>query len=442
LDISWYNNGKIKSIGNWATGATIDFVYDAMGNRINKIYDDGNDTITSTYYIRDAQGNVMAIYEWKNSDTLKLKELIMYGSDRLGTHNWQKLLYTNAGGVVPVSADWPMTPTLGRVGNRQFELKNHLGNVMATITDRKTFVAATNSYVPTIVTVQDYYPFGAPMPERSFNTQNYRYGWNTQERIDEIKGVGNHNTAKFWEYDTRLGRRWNLDPVIDPSESPYAANKNNPILYNDPAGDCPICPILFKGLAGLASASVEAGVQFSIAYSQPNATATSALKKLDAADITIAFVEGAATNGTNIPKILGRKAIAEGLKASIDRTEERGVEIVGGDKSIVDAGIDFGAGMTGNKASGAVMKSVEKEVAKDISSSTFKTLTKAEQQTLREVKNVVTGTTVRTGVEAVTGTATGIVGEKFTNKNIPTFTQPETSSTPSDATRVAPPFQR
>ena len=41
----------------------------------------------------------------------------------------------------------------------------------------------------------------------------------------------------FWEYDSRLGRRWNLDPIQLESESPYACFGNNPILYSDPNGD-------------------------------------------------------------------------------------------------------------------------------------------------------------------------------------------------------------
>jgi hypothetical protein len=65
----------------------------------------------------------------------------------------------------------------------------------------------------------------------------YRYGFNGQEKVDEISGVGNHNTALFWEYDTRLGRRWNLDPVVKPWESGYASLLNNPIHVIDPFGD-------------------------------------------------------------------------------------------------------------------------------------------------------------------------------------------------------------
>ena len=67
---------------------------------------------------------------------------------------------------------------------------------------------------------------------------NYRFGFNGQEKDDEIAGKGNFNTAEFWEYDSRLGRRWNLDPVEDVGVSPYACFRNDPIHLSDPNGDC------------------------------------------------------------------------------------------------------------------------------------------------------------------------------------------------------------
>ncbi len=70
----------------------------------------------------------------------------------------------------------------------------------------------------------------------------YRFGFNGQEKDNEISGLGNHNTAEFWEYDTRLGRRWNLDPVDQISVSNYAVFRNNPIILTDVDGDCPLCP--------------------------------------------------------------------------------------------------------------------------------------------------------------------------------------------------------
>ena len=49
--------------------------------------------------------------------------------------------------------------------------------------------------------------------------------------------MGNSYTAEFWQYDPRLGRRWNIDPKSNPSISSYAAFENNPIFYIDPKGD-------------------------------------------------------------------------------------------------------------------------------------------------------------------------------------------------------------
>jgi hypothetical protein len=64
----------------------------------------------------------------------------------------------------------------------------------------------------------------------------YRYGFNGQEKSDEIAGEGNHTTAEFWEYDTRTGKRWNVDPIVYPWQSPYAVLNNSPLYFVDPFG--------------------------------------------------------------------------------------------------------------------------------------------------------------------------------------------------------------
>jgi hypothetical protein len=65
----------------------------------------------------------------------------------------------------------------------------------------------------------------------------YPSGFNGQERDDEIAGVGNFNTALYWEYDTRLGRRWNVDQVKKPWQSGFACFSNSPIWKLDPKGN-------------------------------------------------------------------------------------------------------------------------------------------------------------------------------------------------------------
>lgn len=75
------------------------------------------------------------------------------------------------------------------------------------------------------------------MAGRSFSSDSYRYGFNGQEKDDEVTGnSGTSYTAEYWQYDSRLGRRWNIDPVVKPWESPYAAFSNNPIFLIDPTG--------------------------------------------------------------------------------------------------------------------------------------------------------------------------------------------------------------
>ena len=71
--------------------------------------------------------------------------------------------------------------------------------------------------------------------DHSYNP--YRFAFNSQEKTDEIAGAGNHNTALFWEYDTRTGRRWNRDPKPTVGISDYGCFANNPIFNEDILGD-------------------------------------------------------------------------------------------------------------------------------------------------------------------------------------------------------------
>ncbi|MCC5943551.1 MAG: hypothetical protein JJT94_01345, partial [Bernardetiaceae bacterium] len=86
-----------------------------------------------------------------------------------------------------------------------------------------------------LVSATDYYPFGMAIHSRSWQSEGYRFGFNTQEKTPEI--APDTYTAEFWQYDSRVARRWNVDPVFVEWESPYAVNRNNPIGFSDPFGD-------------------------------------------------------------------------------------------------------------------------------------------------------------------------------------------------------------
>jgi len=99
-------------------------------------------------------------------------------------------------------------------------MTDHLGNVLATVLDRKTGhnpgggATKYDYYNPDISSAQGYYPFGQRMKEwnNTVGDTVYKYDYNGQRREDAIAGAFNHNTAMFWEYDPLLARRWNRDP--------------------------------------------------------------------------------------------------------------------------------------------------------------------------------------------------------------------------------------
>jgi len=130
-------------------------------------------------------------------------------------------------------------------GHKQYHLSNHLGNVLVTLQDRKEPIiigggpvgSFADLYHPYIVTATDYYAFGGSMEGRSIDAENYKFGMNTQEKDDEVYGEGNSTTAEYWQYDSRLGRRWNVDPRPNVSISSYACFGNNPIFSADINGD-------------------------------------------------------------------------------------------------------------------------------------------------------------------------------------------------------------
>ena len=87
-------------------------------------------------------------------------------------------------------------------------------------------------------TISDYSPFGVLLPERIVNTGDFRYGFQGQERDDEVKGEGNSVNFKYRMHDPRVGRFFAVDPLADQAAgwSPYRFCFDNPIMYIDPDG--------------------------------------------------------------------------------------------------------------------------------------------------------------------------------------------------------------
>lgn len=249
--IQWNVYGKIRSVTRLAGSGkpNLAFEYDAAGNRIAKTVQlPGDPYCTTTWYVRDATGNNLATYEyrWKPADpgngyTLNLLENAIYGSSRLGlVERNVDMLAANTNEIARV------------IGNKRYELANHLGNVIDVVSDKKQPVDDGNYdvdghynslrdgkidyYKPVVLSSANYDPFGMVMPNTNYSSSTYRYGFNGKEKTDEVTGsTGVTYDYGFRIYDARIARFLSVDPLTAHYSfyTPYQFAGNSPIAAID-----------------------------------------------------------------------------------------------------------------------------------------------------------------------------------------------------------------
>jgi len=252
----WTVYGKVKKIVKYSpldttASDSIVFEYDPLGNRLEKrnyihqlplchvcLATPISDTVK---YIRDASGNILAVYDRKR-DTVRLTELDLYGSKRIGVIDTVMRMKKPSVGYGPFDS----LRIAYLEGQRQYELTTHLGNVLATVSDRKIPID-TNSlgyaqyYLANVINAQDYYPFGMIEPGRQYailGDSAYRYAFNGKLHDDNIYGKDNSYDYGMRFYDPRLGRFMSVDPLRMkfPELTPYQYSSNSPIQYIDMDG--------------------------------------------------------------------------------------------------------------------------------------------------------------------------------------------------------------
>ncbi len=245
--IEWTVYGKISKITK-TNGTVITYTYDAGGNRQSKKVGGAASGNGETWYVRDATGNVISVYtvgdNTVNSGAMTLTELDLYGSSRLGmlrprinmTATAPARTYMNGLGSVGYSSIFMR-------GRKLYELTNHLGNVLATISDKKIGVPSGSTisyYTADLVSAQDYYPFGMLQINRSYTagSAKYRYGFNGKENDNEVKGDGNQQDYGMRIYDPRVGKFLSVDPLYKsyPWYTPYQFAGNKPTRFIDRDG--------------------------------------------------------------------------------------------------------------------------------------------------------------------------------------------------------------
>jgi hypothetical protein len=169
-NIVWRKDGKIHEIirTNGSQKPNLAFMYDEGGTRIAKIVKHaGTIEWEYTHYVRDVSGNVIAIYEQikipTDDNVLILAEHTLYGSKRVGVIkqniDLQQSISTGNG---LITKTWDR-----RRGNKNYELANHLGNVINGVSDLKIRVGVSvnstivfSHYEADVRFASDYYPFG------------------------------------------------------------------------------------------------------------------------------------------------------------------------------------------------------------------------------------------------------------------------------------------
>ena len=237
--VEWTVYGKIRGIHK-TDGTQIVYAYGPSGNRASKTVNG-----LTTWYVRDAQGNVMGVYSSPpEGGGGYWREQHLYGSSRLGTWN-PNVNLSNTNGT----AAWDTT------GKKSYELTNHLGNVMATISDKRlqhsTDGTAIDYFDADVQSAQEYYAFGSIIPGRTYLSPvggvggGYRYGFNGKENDNEVKkdqdgnpNVGTQQDYGMRIYDSLTGRFLSVDPLTAkyPWYTPYSFAGNMPIRFIDMDG--------------------------------------------------------------------------------------------------------------------------------------------------------------------------------------------------------------
>jgi RHS repeat-associated protein len=187
-----YNQLNLPKKITFGTGNTIEYIYNAAGQKLEKNVKEGT-TTTNTSYLGGFQykDNVLEFFPTAEG------------------------YVKNTGGAL----------------SYVFQYKDHLGNI------RLSFAKNPTTQVLEIIEENNYYPFG--LKHKGYNdyvATNNSYKYNGKELQDEL-GLGVYDYGGR-NYDPALGRWMNIDPMAEMSRrwSPYNYAYNNPTRFTDPDG--------------------------------------------------------------------------------------------------------------------------------------------------------------------------------------------------------------
>lgn len=250
---------------NPATGPSLNTDNDSIPNYLDN--DDDNDTVYTQYEVSVSGSNGNPGITPVDTDSDSIPNYLDLDDDNDGYATWETtetvpgdsdhnpftdMMDSDLDGIpnhidrdhnlYPPAETPVMTNYQNVIGDKSYELANHLGNVLVVVNDKKIPELDTNGdlvyFNADIESYSDYYPFGSLLPGRHFVSEKYRYGFQGQEMDDEVKGEGNSIDLGERIHDPRVGRFFAIDPLSSkyPYYSPYQFAGNTPIVAIDADG--------------------------------------------------------------------------------------------------------------------------------------------------------------------------------------------------------------
>ncbi|MCD0472578.1 DUF6443 domain-containing protein [Flavobacterium sp. JAS] len=206
-----------------------DYTYDANGNMIT----DKNKNITAITYNQlnlpkkitfGTTGSIEYIY---NAAGQKLEKIVTEGTVTTNTNYLDGFQYKNTVLEFFPTAEGYVKNTAGAL-SYVFQYKDHLGNI------RLSYAKNPTTQVLEIIEENNYYPFG--LKHKGYNDNvptGNKYKYNGKELQDELSlnlyDYGARN------YDPAIGRWMNIDPLAENyfEKTPYMYAGNNPLMFVD-----------------------------------------------------------------------------------------------------------------------------------------------------------------------------------------------------------------
>ena len=203
MSTTYFYHNMPKTI-TFDNGNTINWLYDASGNKLTKTTSAATNNVT--HYL----GGIEYV-------------------GTAATFNLEAIYHTEG----------RCTPQAGNTWRYEYNIRDHLGNTRVTFADLDNSGTVTTTE---ILQQNHYYPFGANIEGLTTTSPN-KYQYNGKEWNADFGLEWNDYGARF--YDPWVGRWWGVDPKVSEyiSHSPYNYCLNNPIRLIDPDGQGPGDPI-------------------------------------------------------------------------------------------------------------------------------------------------------------------------------------------------------